>query len=119
MDGVLSDFVEIVAGVPQGSVLGPLLFLIYVNDFPCSTEFQSFLFADDTSLLLSDKSFINLQIRAQIELNKVEEWFNANMMQLNSKKTRFIVFNLPKTRRSEPFKLELGGEDLLSFRGGA
>ena len=60
INGMVSELVEILAGVPQGSILGPLLFLIYVNDFPFSTSFNSFLFADDTSLLLSDKSLNSL-----------------------------------------------------------
>ena len=81
-------------GVPQGSILGPLLFLIYVNDFTLSTKFQSFLFADDTSLLLCEKSLTSLQIKAQEELRNVEEWFNANKMQLNGKKQdlSFLIF---------------------------
>ena len=112
IDGVCSGLKEILAGVPQGSILGPLLFLIYVNDFPCSTEFESFLFADDTSLFMSGKTLADLQIKAQVELGKVEEWFQANTMQINSKKTRYIIFNLPKTRRSEAFDLELGEEQL-------
>ena len=112
IDGIVSDLVEILAGVPQGSILGPLLFLIYINDFPFSTNFQSFLFADDTSLLLSDKCLVTLQNKAQEELNKVEDWFNANKMQLNSKKTRYILFNIPRSKRSDPFEIELGGEEL-------
>jgi len=112
INGMVSELVEILAGVPQGSILGPLLFLIYVNDFPFSTSFNSFLFADDTSLLLSDKSLNSLQIKAQEELHNVEDWFNANKMQLNSKKTRYIIFNLPRTRRDDPFELKLGGEKL-------
>jgi len=113
IDGFISEFAEILAGVPQGSVLGPLLFLIYINDFPCATNFQSFLFADDTSLFMSGNNLKSLQIQAQAELYKVEEWFKANKMQLNSKKTRFIVFNLPKVRRSEPFTIEVDGEKLV------
>jgi len=112
VDGVLSDLAEILAGVPQGSILGPLLFLIYVNDFPCSTKFKSFLFADDTSLFMSGKSLADLQIKVQTELNKVKNWFEANRMQLNGKKTRYIIFNQPKTKRSDPFKIELGGVKL-------
>jgi len=109
INGFISEFAEILAGVPQGSVLGPLLFLIYINDFQCATEFQSFLFADDTSLFMSGNNLENIQIKSQAELHRVEEWFKANKMQLNSKKTRFIIFNLPKTRRSEPFNIEIDG----------
>jgi len=119
IDGVLSDFAEILAGVPQGSILGQLLFLIYINDFPNATDFSSFLFADDTSLLLSGKDFKILQDKAQAELDKVEDWFNANKMQINSKKTRFIIFNLPKTKRSDPFEIRLGGEKLCRVSEGS
>ena len=112
IDGLVSDFAEILAGVPQGSVLGPLLFLIYINDFPTSNDFKSFLFADDTSLFLSGTSIDNLKIKAQKELDRVEAWFNANRMQLNSKKTKFILFNLTKAKRSEPFTIKLGEDNL-------
>ena len=60
----------------------------------------------------SGKCLVTLQNKAQEELNKVEDWFNANKMQLNSKKTRYILFNIPRSKRSDPFEIELGGEEL-------
>ena len=61
---------------------------------------------------LSAKDLSSLQAKAQAELNNVEEWFKANKMLVNSKKTRYIIFNLPKTKRSEPFEIELSGDKL-------
>jgi len=113
IDGVISELAEILAGVPQGSVLGPLLFLIYINDFPSSTNFQSFLFADDMSLFMSGKNLEILRSEAQMELSKVENWFRANQMQLNSKKTRFVIFNLTRAKRGEIFEIKLDGEKLI------
>ena len=79
-------------GVPQGSVLGPILFLIYINDLRNSSNTLSFsIFADDTSLLLSSirdlyyETFIN-------ELNKVTEWFSSNKLLLNYSKSQYIFF---------------------------
>ena len=112
IDGVVSDLVKILAGVPQGSILGPLLFLIYINDLPNASNFRKFLFADDTSLHMSDKNLKDLEVRANEELAKVERWFRTNKMVLNSKKTKFILFGVPKSSKNVSFKLEIGGEYL-------
>ena len=81
-------------GVPQGSVLGPLLFLIYVNDiYMASDKLTFYLFADDTNLLYADKNLKSLETIVNCELNKVVVWLIANKLSLNIKKTNYIIFH--------------------------
>lgn len=80
-------------GVPQGSVLGPLLFLIYINDICQSSEiFNFFLFADDTNLLYANKDLKMLETVVNAELRKVCEWLAVNKLTLNISKSNFIIF---------------------------
>ena len=81
-------------GVPQGSVLGPLLFLLYVNDLCRSSDKLSFyLFADDTNLLYADRDINSLERVVNAELRKVQEWLVANRLTLNAKKSNFVIFH--------------------------
>ena len=71
IDGVLSDLLEILIGVPQGSILGPILFLIYVNDLPEWSNLLALLFADDTTLLASDDNIDDLILHVRSEFKKI------------------------------------------------
>ena len=89
----ISEKREILCGVPLGSVLGPLLFLVYLNDICNSSNLLDFfLFADDTNLLYADRSLKNLEITVNKELAKVSDWLIANKLTLNIKKSNFVIF---------------------------
>ena len=73
-------------GVPQGSVLGPLLFLLYINDInTCSKELNFYLFADDTNILYADKNLKSLENIMNAELHKLDIWLTSNKLTLNIK----------------------------------
>ena len=81
-------------GVPQGSVLDPLLFLIYINDiYKASNKLRFYLFADDTNLLYADRKLKSLETVVNAELLSVCDWLSANKLSLNIKKTNFVIFH--------------------------
>jgi hypothetical protein len=92
INGVSSDLLCILLGVPQGSILGPLLFLIYINDLPQCSKLSSFLFADDTTLLSSNQSLENLVSDVNEEFRKVVYYFRAHRLVLHPDKTTFMMF---------------------------
>ena len=102
MDGIKSQTKSIDTGVPQGSILGPLLFIIYMNDIQLASEkFEAILYADDTTLSSILKTFWNsssLEISDKInrELLLVHDWLLANKLSLNIKKTKYMIFRYPQ-----------------------
>ena len=90
--GVNSSLKEMSCGVPQGSILGPILFILLINDLPNASKLFSILYADDTTLIKSGSNISQLFEEANIELNKLADWFKANMLTLNTSKTKYILF---------------------------
>ena len=99
-----SSFQTIGCRVPQGSVMGPLLFLIDVNDLSCASSFQTTLFADDTSLHSSHKDIKTLQLNVQNELDKVDTWMRSNRFYQYNNKTAYMILT---ATRSQTFNFEI------------
>ena len=89
--GVASQLRDITCGVPQGSILGPLLYLLYVNDIQYACDAKILSFADDTTLYVSNSDIDTLFETANSNLNRLYEWFCANRLSLNSSKTKYII----------------------------
>ena len=99
-NGEKSDIRDITYGVPQGSILGPLLFILYINDFSgVSDKLFCVLFADDTNIFLSGKDIHNLINTLHVELSKLYTWLLVNKLTLNISKTHFMVFHRAKHKK--------------------
>ena len=92
INGSTSTELPIDISVLQGSILGPILFLCFINDLHLSTWLLTLLFADDTAVLDSDSDLPSLINRVNTELQKIANWFRANKMSVNVSKTKYIIF---------------------------
>ena len=99
-------------GVPQGSVLGPILFLIYINDLhKCIKYSTTYHFADDTNLLNISKDYKTLQRRVNYDLFSLHKWLTANKISLNDGKTELIFFR--KGGKAPNLRIKLHGKTLV------
>ena len=109
-----SDIKNIMCGVPQGSVLGPLFFLIFVNDMQNCTSAQLRLFADDTNIFISHKDPQIIKQKAEQCLNDIIKWLTANRLLLSEEKTNYSIFmprnkDIPDTLNS----ININGKTIL------
>ena len=88
-----SIVLNVLIGLPQGSVLGPLLFIIYVNDIVKCCDLSAALFADDVVLLADCKTARRLEKRLNCEIKHVFAWLVTNKLTLNSSKTKYMIFH--------------------------
>ena len=96
VNGDYSNPGNLTCGVPQGSILGPLIFLLYVNDMPQSVSCDLLLYADDSCLVFTDKNFDNIENKLNENFNSICDWFVNNRLSihLGEDKTKSILFVL-------------------------
>ena len=100
---------NICCGVPQGSILGPKLFILYINDMVnVSKIFKFIIFADDTNLFCTSKDIVSLSVTICNELMKLKKWFALNKLSLNITKTNYMIFC--KTKYKDNIQIDIGNK---------
>lgn len=112
INGTRSEFLPVSCGVPQGSILGPQLFLIYINDLCLSVDCRLSLYADDSALLFSHKDSSVIADRLTVELTKCKRWLVDNKLSLHVGKTECLLFGSKRA-------LKRAGNFLVSCDGAA
>ena len=98
-------------GVPQGSILGPLFFILYINDLPNASELvELLLFADDTSIFYSHSNPNTLESVLNNELKNIETWLRCNKLSVNVRKTTYLIFKPWQKKCNHYFSFSLGGQ---------
>jgi hypothetical protein len=112
LNGKCSSLLNILLGVPQGSILGPMLFLIYINDLPAASSLFCSLFADDTKLLASGPDIYALTTFVNEEFQKVVQYFRLHKMALHPSKTQFLLFTNSAAVKNNPPEIFINNNDI-------
>ena len=117
VNGTESQYLPIDIGVPQGSILGPLLFIIYVNDIlNAATEANIGLYADDTTCITGDKSQLESIEKAKTALRKLGDWFASNKLSLSPTKCKYALIDRSLRTSATKTTLEIYGKNLTEVR---
>ena len=106
-----SYLLSVLCGVPQGSVLGPLLFILYINDIANCSNFENILFADDAALLLAADNIKGLKKQINNEVKLLHEWLITSKLTLNLSKTKYMLFankNVLSKKMRKKFRITIG-----------
>lgn len=113
INGKISNYCSVNTGVPQGTVLGPLLFLLYVNDLLTGLPDDIIVsFADDTAVISTGKNWLTVETNMNIYLNKIQQWLALNELSLNIDKTVFITFGIYCDSVPKEFNVQINGQSL-------
>ena len=93
MNGIISSSQTVESGVPQGSILGPVLFIAFTSDFhECFPDFKITAFADDTQIMVTGQSSEEIRTKAETAIATAQEWFTANSLKINPSKSEVMIF---------------------------
>ena len=105
INGICSDMRLVTCGVPQGSTLGPLLFLLYINDLPEHTNFTVKLYADDTALIMKHNNAVKMQENVNSAIKHIEKWMEANKLTINYTKSEYMIITNKKLKHKFEIKI--------------
>ena len=117
VNGCISDSTPLTIGVPQGSILGPLLFLIYINDIQKSSPDTLLgMYADDTSMIIPGRTLNEAVTKTRETLNSLGEWFASNKLSLSPAKCKYAVMSRKLVTQNQPTKFEIYNKEMKEIR---